>query len=1132
MFQMVHRAIFLIMRVVLLLLVTAVPSAGEEKFITLFKRVQELSSAGKTAEAAKVGRRLYAAAEKRRDLDPLSRANVYGLVANALWDDRQIEDALALYKREVQALEKAPDAERRYVGVRYANLANAFYDLSRFDDAELPARRSVEFLKTTSKGEPAGAYANASHQHATILRKLDRREEALEAARIAVAMWERADGPESGAVANGLNTLAILLNELHELAEADKTARRALQIRIKEAKGRETLEIAGARFTLANILSAQNRLPEAIVEAKKAFSLQTELKDEGAAANTANSLAIFLKDAGRAGESEFYIQKAIEHFSKDPNPDNEMLVNARNTLVSVLIAQGRETDALPIAREVVESRRRVAGPDHRETGNAENTLSSILTDIGQFEEAERAARETIRIWDLRFGPKSGAAANARNSLTSVLQLRGDLIGAQAVAKDAYEIWLAQDAKEPASSAFGLWRLATISLAMGNAAEAEDQFRKALKGWTDAFGSTYHRTALARSGLVSAYVLQSKWDDSVTECHTLIDASAERTGFGTAELGGKVSGEFLSDMDKTRSDIHRCTKAAFRKGNTDNDNSAYFFKVAQWATNSKAALALAQMAARASKGDEAIAEALRNRQRLVAEGQLLSTELIEIMKAPRSEERAHREREVRTKLLNLQMGKDSIDHRLQLGFPDYAALSAPQPVSIEDLQKNYLRDDEALILFLDTNEQKPVPEETFVWVVTKTDAKWEKSDLGSSRLAREVTALRCGLDPSAWTQSAKKNACAALLGAVSETASTGNAPAPFDFERAHSLFTSLLGRVSEVIAGKSLIIVPSGALTQLPFQVLITAPANDGKSPAWLIRDHAITVLPSVASLKALRGNARAPGAGRKPYLAFANPLLSGDGTPEDESAATLAKLKADCNTVSAVSALHESTADLRQGIRMLGGSQDIAELRRLPPVPQTADLACAVAKSIGASDDDINLGARATEAHLKTLSTSGALAKYAVVNFATHGAVAGELTTQTESGLVLTPPTTPTEDENGYLSASEVTELKLDADWVILSACNTAAGGTANAEALSGLARAFFYAGARSLVVSHWPVRESAAVTLITKAMTATAGDKPLGRAEAMRGAMLALADTGDPKVAHPSYWAPFVVVGEGAAGK
>ena len=132
----------------------------------------------------------------------------------------------------------------------------------------------------------------------------------------------------------------------------------------------------------------------------------------------------------------------------------------------------------------------------------------------------------------------------------------------------------------------------------------------------------------------------------------------------------------------------------------------------------------------------------------------------------------------------------------------------------------------------------------------------------------------------------------------------------------------------------------------------------------------------------------------------------------------------------------------------------------------------------------------------------------------------------------MTPPDNATETDDGYLSASEIAALKLDADWVILSACNTAAGGADGAEALSGLARAFFYAGARALLVSHWSVYSDATVKLITGTISAMAADKSVGRAEGMRRSMLTLIDKGAPDEAHPAFWAPFVVVGEGAAAR
>jgi len=208
---------------------------------------------------------------------------------------------------------------------------------------------------------------------------------------------------------------------------------------------------------------------------------------------------------------------------------------------------------------------------------------------------------------------------------------------------------------------------------------------------------------------------------------------------------------------------------------------------------------------------------------------------------------------------------------------------------------------------------------------------------------------------------------------------------------------------------------------------------------------------------------------------------------------------------------------------------DVAQIRMQVPLPETADELCAVAHDLRVDSKDIWLGARATEADIKRLSDTGELSSYRIIHFATHGALAGQVSGNSEPGLLLTPPDKATERDDGYLSASEITALKLDADWVILSACNTAAASAEGAKALSGLARAFFYAGARALLVSHWAVYSDATVKLITGAVGRMAADKAVGRAEALRQSMLALIDNGKANETHPSYWAPFVVVGEGS---
>src|SRR5262249_42365199 len=145
-----------------------------------------------------------------------------------------------------------------------------------------------------------------------------------------------------------------------------------------------------------------------------------------------------------------------------------------------------------------------------------------------------------------------------------------------------------------------------------------------------------------------------------------------------------------------------------------------------------------------------------------------------------------------------------------------------------------------------------------------------------------------------------------------------------------------------------------------------------------------------------------------------------------------------------------------------GERPDIGLLRMgLAPLPETADELRAVARRLGVPETELKLGPLATETVVKTAD----LRNYRIVYFATHGLVAGEVKGLAEPALALTLPRDPSELDDGLLTASEVAQLKLNAEWVVLSACNTAAGDKPGAEALSGLARAFFYAGARALLV-------------------------------------------------------------------
>jgi TPR repeat protein/CHAT domain-containing protein len=558
-----------------------------------------------------------------------------------------------------------------------------------------------------------------------------------------------------------------------------------------------------------------------------------------------------------------------------------------------------------------------------------------------------------------------------------------------------------------------------------------------------------------------------------------------------------------------------------------------FEVVQRLQNSSAALALQAVAIRLGEGDAHVQEIVRRRQDLSLELTRLDATLV-ASSGVQLQGQSEQKEEIKRKLEQVEALLREIESALPPKLQSVDELGLARTVSYEDLRQD-LRSNEALLTFSLSDDV------TYLFVATTERLQWFRIELGAYSIGQLVSTLRCGLDYSgAWQGEGSR--CSDLVKVTyGPLDHERGRPLPFDLTRGYELYKALFGQAEGLIEGKHLLIVPSGPLTQLPFQALVTDPpktriptsSSGYRDVAWLIRKHAVTVLPAVSSLAALRGSAKHSRA-TEAYIGFGNPLLDGDPSrfPDDAVRAKLAREKR-CNRtlrerVASLLDLHGAPGLVARGANGLAA---VADIRRQMPLPETVDELCDVAHNLGVYPAaHVYIGAEATETQVKKLSDDGTLAKHRIVHFATHGVLAGQLSSMTEPGLILTPPSNSDETDDGYLSASEIAALKLDADWVILSACNTAAGDGSGAEALSGLARAFFYAGARSLLVSHWEVASDATVKLITK--TVALLNVKLGRAEALRRSMLSMISTGSEYEAHPAFWAPFVLVGEGGVGR
>jgi CHAT domain-containing protein len=348
----------------------------------------------------------------------------------------------------------------------------------------------------------------------------------------------------------------------------------------------------------------------------------------------------------------------------------------------------------------------------------------------------------------------------------------------------------------------------------------------------------------------------------------------------------------------------------------------------------------------------------------------------------------------------------------------------------------------------------------------------------------------------------EDAVAALVTRVRRSSEIGPGGVPrFDTEAAHELHRLLVTPVAGTLAGAgNLVVAPDGPLLALPFGLLLAQPASPDALGAgdWLVRRHAIVHVPSPQTLVTLR----AAGTGSTaphPYIGF------GDFVPP--SAAQFARsFPADrCGR----------DARLATGLGRLPGTRaEVLTSRAL----------------LGAAADRAILGADFTIPALRRQP----LNQFRVVHLATHALLPGELSCLTEPSIVASPPSGAPSADPAFLKASEVLDLKMDADLVILSACNTGGpGGEGGGEALSGLARAFFYAGARGLMVTHWAVDDAAAALTVADTLRRQQGGA--SSSASLRGAQLLILDEAGRNLpsafAHPYYWAPFVLIGDGRRG-
>ena len=767
----------------------------------------------------------------------------------------------------------------------------------------------------------------------------------------------------------------------------------------------------------------------------------------------------------------------------------------------VLLMQGRPVEAELMLRDMLIYFVHWSGSSSTGHIRASMMLGRVFFEQGRYAEAETMTRAAIgrsRIYgtlcsqlDLNIAHHNLARVLlARERAAEALE-QFDLIRRNM--RHTPEIFKLRFANDPD------WAYAL--LANGEFKQAEEKLGNALKAARDQYGDDHPKTAEIRGLLAVAQHRQSKtkaaeknFADSLP---TLLKYSRESEQEAAARVAfnrrlGRIAEAYLDYMATTQKDRAAAARTTFR--------------IADSLRGTSVQQAVIASGTRIAAKDRRLADLVRREQDAGKKITALNTVLLNSMS--QSDGGSGQTETLKKEIAQLRQARLVILDEIEENFPNYAEITRPRPKKMTEIQAA-LKPDEALLAYYLGKDN------AFVWSVSgKGLSGFARLPLNSVDISQKVDAIRQSLTPKGLELSDLPR---------------------FDLRAARQLYQGLLEPVKETWKDAGhLIIVPHGSLGHLPFSLLV-GPKRISKSIGhvqlagyrkvpWLIRDHSITVLPSAGSLLTLR-QLPIPDPNRRAFAGFGDPVFN------QQQAAILAANKLSLHKISTRAIRITKEASLDEG------QLTSATLEMLQPLPDTREEVLSIARALKADmAQDVYLGQAASELIIKKTD----LSDRRVLVFATHGLVPGDLNGLRQPALALSSPTVTGDTNNdGILTMGEIMGLRLNADWVVLSACNTAAGEGAGSEAVSGLGQAFFYAGTRALLVSNWPVESASAKLLTTELFRQQEADPTLSRAVALQKSMLKLLDTGvyrDPKTnqavyayAHPMFWAPFVLVGEGS---
>ncbi len=594
----------------------------------------------------------------------------------------------------------------------------------------------------------------------------------------------------------------------------------------------QKIDVAARSAAIAE-LSRAGKYSEAIplaqqllAEIEKAYG-----PDHRDVAASLNNLALLYGNQGRDAEAEPLYRRSLAVMEKAFGADSAEVGANLSNLAALYQRQQRHAEAEPLFKRSLAVRERKLGASHPDVAQSLNNLASHYEKLDRHADSEPLFRRALAIYEKAAGPEHPAVATVLNNLGQVAKAEERYAKAEPLIKRSLAIREKVLGPNHPDVARSLNNLGEVYEFQNRYTDAERLLERALAIRESAVGPDHPDTARSANNLVQLYANGGYPDKALPLLQRLIAS-------GRAELRAVLPA--LSD-------------AKLRQLVSADQSMDLALHAIQRGTQSSAASAVSKLAVRLAAGTDRLAELVRRDQDLAAEAEALDKALVVAVSKERSKRDSAAEQRTKARLAAISTERPSLQKTLSAEFPDYAALSNPLPMTVKEIQ-SLLSGDEAMVLFAVTVK------DSFVVAITREGFDWKPIGRGSEGMSGLVADFRRGLD-------------------VANASDASGKSALFNLEFANWLYNHLLGKVEPLVKDKrSLLIVPSGALTALPFHLLVTEKPSaaipeklDGyRDAAWLLKRHAVSVLPSVASLKSLRAFARKD-FGVKPMTGFGDP---------------------------------------------------------------------------------------------------------------------------------------------------------------------------------------------------------------------------------------------------------------------